>query len=133
MLGATSDGSVGAILQVSAAPQLAAGFTSSASRSPSGGSAGGSDGRGEAHAAQDAWAQLSVAERAQRVRRFRDQIVKRAPELCELISAEGGKTRSEALSMEVMLMADLSTYFCKRAAKILQPESIGLHLLKNRG
>src|SRR2546422_11149862 len=67
-----------------------------------------------AREAQRAWGQLSVAERAQRVRRFRDQIVKRAPELCELISAEGGKTRSEALAMEGMLMADPSTYFRKR-------------------
>ena len=86
-----------------------------------------------AREAQHAWGQLPVAERCRRVARFRDQVVKRAPELCELISREGGKTRAEALSMEVMLIADLATYFIKRAPKILQPESIPLHLLKNRG
>src|SRR5262249_56330182 len=35
--------------------------------------------------------------------------------------------------MEVMTAGDLATSSCKRAAKILAPEPIGLHLLKNRG
>jgi acyl-CoA reductase-like NAD-dependent aldehyde dehydrogenase len=86
-----------------------------------------------AREAQRTWGTLPVKERAARVGRYRDQIVKHAAELCELIAREGGKTRAEALSMEVMLIADLATYFCKRAAKILAPESIPLHLLKNRG
>ncbi len=86
-----------------------------------------------ARAAQKSWAELSVKERATRVGRFRDLVVRRAPELCELIAREGGKTRAEALSMEVMLIADLATYFIKRAPKILAPEKIPLHLLKNRG
>jgi succinate-semialdehyde dehydrogenase/glutarate-semialdehyde dehydrogenase len=85
-----------------------------------------------AREAQRAWGELSVPERCERVGRFRDQIVQRAPELCDLISREGGKTRAEALAMEVMVIADLSTYFLKRGAKILAPEPIPLHLLKNR-
>ncbi|HEY7955233.1 MAG TPA: aldehyde dehydrogenase family protein [Polyangia bacterium] len=85
-----------------------------------------------ARAAQPAWGALSIKERCERIGRFRDQVVRRAPELCELISREGGKTRAEALSMEVMLIADLATYFLKRAPKILAPEPIPLHLLKNR-
>ena len=35
--------------------------------------------------------------------------------------------------MEVMVVADLATYFIKRAPRILAPEPIPLHLLKNRG
>lgn len=85
-----------------------------------------------ARAAQRAWGALTVKERCSRVARFRDQVVKRAPELCELISKEGGKTRTEALSMEVMVIADLATYFIKRGPKILSPEPISLHLLKSR-
>jgi succinate-semialdehyde dehydrogenase/glutarate-semialdehyde dehydrogenase len=85
-----------------------------------------------ARTAQREWARLSVRERADRVARFRDLIVKRAEELCELIVRETGKTRPEALSMEVMVIADLATYFIKRAPKILAPEPITLHLLKNR-
>ena len=85
-----------------------------------------------ARAAQHAWGALPVRERADRVGRFRDLIVKRAEELCELVVKETGKTRPEALSMEVMVIADLATYFIKRAAHILQPQPISLHLLKNR-
>jgi succinate-semialdehyde dehydrogenase/glutarate-semialdehyde dehydrogenase len=85
-----------------------------------------------ARAAQPAWGALSVRERCDKVARFRDQVIKRAPELCELISKEGGKTRTEALSMEVMVIADLATYFLKRAPKILAPQPIPLHLLKTR-
>lgn len=85
-----------------------------------------------ARGAQAQWAALSVKERCARVGRFRDLVVARAEELCALISAETGKTRAEALSMEVMLIADLATYFVKRAPRILAPEPISLHLLKNR-
>src|SRR5690349_12270886 len=54
-----------------------------------------------AREAQRKWGQLGVRERAHRVLAFRDVIVRRADELCEAISREGGKTRAEALSMEV--------------------------------
>src|SRR6185312_12986013 len=86
-----------------------------------------------ARGAQAAWGELPVKERCARVGRFRDLVVARAEELCALISAETGKTRPEALSMEVMVIADLATYFIKRAPRILAPEPISLHLLKNRG
>ena len=86
-----------------------------------------------ARGAQAAWGALPVKERCTRVARFRDLIVARAEELCTLLSAETGKTRAESLSMEVMVIADLMTYFCKRAPRILAPEPISLHLLKNRG
>src|SRR5262245_53703057 len=75
-----------------------------------------------ARGAQQAWGALPVKERCARVARFRDLIVARADELCALISAETGKTRAEALSMEVMVIADLATYFIKRAPRILAPE-----------
>jgi succinate-semialdehyde dehydrogenase/glutarate-semialdehyde dehydrogenase len=90
------------------------------------------DAVGRARQAQHGWAALSVRERADRIGRLRDVIVRRAEELCELISRETGKTRAEALSMEVMVVCDLATYFIKRAGKILAPEPISLHLLKNR-
>src|SRR5438309_977105 len=55
-----------------------------------------------ARVAQRAWGELPVRERARRVLGLRDLIIKRADELCEAISLEGGKTTGEALSMEVM-------------------------------
>ncbi len=85
-----------------------------------------------ARLAQRDWRALPIRDRARRVLALRDQVVSRADELCEAISREGGKTRHEALSMEVMVVADLATWFAKRAHEILAPESIPLHLLKNR-
>ncbi len=86
-----------------------------------------------AREAQKAWGELPVKERCERMRRFRDVLIHRAPEIIDLLVREGGKTKSEALSMEVMTTVDLATYFIKRAPKILAPESIPLHLLKTRG
>jgi succinate-semialdehyde dehydrogenase/glutarate-semialdehyde dehydrogenase len=85
-----------------------------------------------AREAQKRWGELPVRERAKRVLGFRDVVVRRADELCEMVSREGGKSKSEALAMEVMIVADLTTYFAKRAHKILAPEPIPLHLLKTR-
>src|SRR5262249_55833861 len=42
------------------------------------------------------------------------------------------KTRVEALNTEIAVVADLVRYFAKRAAKILAPEPIPLHLLRHR-
>jgi succinate-semialdehyde dehydrogenase/glutarate-semialdehyde dehydrogenase len=85
-----------------------------------------------ARAAQHAWGARSVSERAAQVARFRDLLVRRAPELCAQIARESGKTRDEALWLEVLPLADLATYFVKRAPRLLEPEAIGLHFLKNR-
>ncbi len=85
-----------------------------------------------AAAAQKKWAKKSFAERARLVLAFRQQLLDHIDELAELISKENGKTRQEAISMELMPIADLSTYFAKRAEKILAPKPIKLHLLKHK-
>jgi succinate-semialdehyde dehydrogenase/glutarate-semialdehyde dehydrogenase len=85
-----------------------------------------------ARAAQKDWGALPVAERARRVMAFRDEVLTRAEEIIDLIVKEGGKTRSEALGMEVVVVVDLADYFCKRAARILEPKPIPLHLLKTK-
>jgi succinate-semialdehyde dehydrogenase/glutarate-semialdehyde dehydrogenase len=85
-----------------------------------------------ARLAQRAWGALPVKERCRRVARFRDLVVERAEELVDLLAKEAGKARSEALAHEVLVIADLTTYFVKRAPKILAPEPIPLHLLKHR-
>lgn len=85
-----------------------------------------------ARAAQREWGTLPVGERARRLRAFRDEILTRAEEIIELISKEGGKTRQEALGMEVIVVVDLADYFIKRAEKILAPRPIPLHLLKTK-
>src|SRR5262249_18941019 len=85
-----------------------------------------------ARAAQAEWGALAVSERAARMGAFRAEVVGRAEEIIDLLVREGGKTKQEALGMEVILVADLTDWFAKHAADILAPQSIPLHLLKHR-
>ena len=85
-----------------------------------------------ARKAQAAWAVLPMAERTHRVMRFRDALIERADEVVEVITRECGKPRHESLVHELMTAADLTTYYCKHAARILAPQEIELHLLKHR-
>jgi len=83
-------------------------------------------------AAQPAWGALSIKERCRRVGRFADVLMSRVDEVIELLVKEGGKTRIEALNMEVAVVADLVRYFSKHAPRLLAPEPIPLHLLRHR-
>ena len=85
-----------------------------------------------ARAAQARWGALPARERGRVILRVRDALRTHADELCRAISAEGGKTVGEAMTMEVLVVIDLATYFAKRVDEILAPRSIPLHLLKNR-
>jgi acyl-CoA reductase-like NAD-dependent aldehyde dehydrogenase len=85
-----------------------------------------------ARAAQAIWAEVPLDERCARVLALRDILVDHAEELVALLSAECGKPRQEALVHEVMVIADLATYYAKRATKILAPREIDLHLFKHR-
>jgi succinate-semialdehyde dehydrogenase/glutarate-semialdehyde dehydrogenase len=85
-----------------------------------------------ARRAQAAWGVLPTAERAERLLRLRDAIVDRADEIVEVLSRECGKPRQEALVHEVMVTADLATYYCRNAERILAPQEIPLHLMKHR-
>src|SRR5690242_12823013 len=86
----------------------------------------------KARLAQQGWAQLPIEERCERILRFRDAIVDHAEAIVDLLVRECGKPRIEALSHEVLVTADLATYYAKRAPKILAPREIELHLLKHR-
>ena len=85
-----------------------------------------------ARKAQQAWGVLPIEERCDRLLRLRDAIVDRADEIVALLSKETGKPRNEALVHEVLTAADLLTYYCKNAPRILAPREIDLHLLKHR-
>ncbi|MBI2896345.1 MAG: aldehyde dehydrogenase family protein [Deltaproteobacteria bacterium] len=85
-----------------------------------------------ARAAQESWGLLSVAERSRRLFWFRDAIVTRSEEIVDLLTRETGKPRIEALTHEILVVADLITFYAKHAADILAPRQIGLHLMKHR-
>jgi len=85
-----------------------------------------------ARAAQARWASTALESRCEQVLLLRDAIVDRAEELIDLLVREAGKPRQEALVHEVMVVADLASYYAKRATKILAPREIDLHLFKHR-
>lgn len=85
-----------------------------------------------ARAVQPAWANTPVEVRCRKVAAFADVLMERAEEVVELLARESGKTLFEALSMEVVPVADLVRYFAKHAPQMLAPERVRLHLLKHR-
>jgi succinate-semialdehyde dehydrogenase/glutarate-semialdehyde dehydrogenase len=85
-----------------------------------------------AREAQKAWGAQSVETRCKRVVKYAEVLMDRADEVIELLVKEMGKTKSEALGTEVVVVADLVRYFCKHAPRLLAPEPIPLHLLKHR-
>jgi len=85
-----------------------------------------------ARAAQRDWAKLPIETRCRRVAKFADVLMSRAEETIDLLVREAGKTRLEALGMEVIITADLTRYFVKHAPEMLEPEPIPLHLMKHR-
>jgi acyl-CoA reductase-like NAD-dependent aldehyde dehydrogenase len=86
----------------------------------------------KARAAQQAWAAQPIEVRCRRVLRFAEVLMARAEDVIDLIVREAGKTRLEALGMEVVLVADLVRYFAKHAPEMLAPSPVPLHLMKHR-
>ncbi len=87
----------------------------------------------KARAAQKDWGRLPLATRCRRVSRFAEILMARAEEIIDVLVREGGKTRLEALGMEIVVVADLTRYFVKHAPEMLAPEQVPLHLMKHRG
>jgi acyl-CoA reductase-like NAD-dependent aldehyde dehydrogenase len=85
-----------------------------------------------ARAAQREWGTSPVETRCRRISKFADVLMARAEEVIDVLVREAGKTRLEALGMELILVADLVRYFAKHAPELLAPEQIPLHLMKHR-
>jgi acyl-CoA reductase-like NAD-dependent aldehyde dehydrogenase len=85
-----------------------------------------------ARAAQKEWGARKVRDRADALLGLRRLFVEEAGAICDLLTRETGKTRVEAFGTELFPVCDLLTYFCKRAPKILAPQTISLHFLKTR-
>jgi len=85
-----------------------------------------------ARAAQKGWAAKSFKERGQVLSRFQQLVLDRADELVNLIVRENGKTRNEALFMEVLPVADLTHYFARKAERLLRDERVPLHMFPHK-
>ncbi len=80
-----------------------------------------------ARKAQPEWAALSVDRRASYLRRVVKIVLERHENIIETVIRETGKTRTEAISMEIFSACDAVSYHAKRAPKLLAPEKKSLH------
>jgi len=89
---------------------------------------------GQARRAQPGWAALKPRERARYLRSVRDYLVANADELAQVISADNGKTRVDALSTEVLPAAMAISHYMKKAPGFLRPRRLmpGNILLANK-
>jgi len=81
----------------------------------------------KARDAQAQWADLPVGERARIVQSAVDVLVERRHEVVETVMAETGKTRAEALIIEIVASCDYLNYWSARAEKDLSDETRKLH------
>jgi succinate-semialdehyde dehydrogenase/glutarate-semialdehyde dehydrogenase len=86
----------------------------------------------QSHAAQAEWARRSFRERAEVLLRFKDALLANADALTDHIARENGKTKNEALFQEVLPVADLTSFFARRAQRILRDERLPLHLFPHK-
>lgn len=77
-----------------------------------------------ARAAQASWGALSVRERMRVLGRAKDELLGRADEVVELIHAETGKPRREALTVDVIPAADALDLYSKSADAMLADEKV---------
>lgn len=77
-----------------------------------------------ARQAQRQWAALRVQERAARIAPLAGVLAARSEELAELIHAENGKPRSEAMGQEVLNCIRLVQHACRTAPRVLAPRTV---------
>ena len=85
-----------------------------------------------ARAAQPAWGSLSFRQRGEFILRAKDLLVDRQDDFCGLIASETGKPMVEALSSEVMPVANLMDYFARKSEKLLRDEQFTLSVFRNK-
>lgn len=85
-----------------------------------------------ARKAQPAWAELSFEERGRHIERTIRVILERQEDIIDVIVAETGKPRVEALGAELLPACDAIQFYAKRAKHILAERKIPLHLLRTR-
>jgi acyl-CoA reductase-like NAD-dependent aldehyde dehydrogenase len=82
--------------------------------------------------AQLEWSGRPLRDRAAILLAFKQSLLDRAEEIGDLIVRENGKTKNEALFMEVLPVADLTHYFARNAQKLLKDEKVPLHMFPHK-
>ncbi len=78
-----------------------------------------------ARAAAGPWAALTYKERARHLLVVRDRVLDSAEELVEVICAETGKQRAEAVTTELMAVCETIDWYAKHGERILRPQHVG--------
>ncbi|MFA4081369.1 aldehyde dehydrogenase family protein [Mycobacteroides salmoniphilum] len=82
---------------------------------------------GRARAAQPAWEALGFTERAKLVRALRAWFVAERERIIDLVVAENGKTREDALLAELFYLADSMGFWAKNSARYLADQTPRTH------
>jgi acyl-CoA reductase-like NAD-dependent aldehyde dehydrogenase len=77
-----------------------------------------------ARCASTSWSSLRFAERAAHLLRVRDRLLERAEELVEVICAETGKQRAEAVTTELMAVCETIDWYAKHGERLLRPRTV---------
>ncbi len=77
-----------------------------------------------ARSAQKEWAATPVKERAKYIFEVRDYLVEHADEIADLISADNGKVKFDAMVAEVFSAALAANYYAKNAARFLKDRKL---------
>ncbi len=86
----------------------------------------------QARAASRDWAATSVEDRMEHLLSVRERMLERVDDLVDLICAETGKTRTEALFSEITVTAELIAHYAKRAPKVLAPRKVSTGAFKSK-
>ncbi len=77
-----------------------------------------------ARCAAPAWSALRYRERAAHLVRVRDRLLERAEELVEVICAETGKQRAEAVTTELMAVCETIDWYVQHGERLLRPRTV---------
>ncbi len=86
----------------------------------------------KARGAQPGWGLLSFRRRSEIILKAKGLLLERQDAICELIARESGKPTIEALTSEVLPVANLMDYFARKSAKLLRDEQFTLSVFRNK-
>lgn len=85
-----------------------------------------------ARAAAREWAALTVKERVEHLEAVGQTVLDRIDDLVDLVCAETGKTRNEAIFAEITVTLEVIHHYARRAPKVLEPRRVSTGAFKTK-
>ncbi len=85
-----------------------------------------------ARAVAGTWATLTYAERTRHLLGVRDRLLDRAEEIVEVICAETGKQRAEAVTTELMAVCETIGWYAKNGERVLAPQPVNAGVMAHK-